>query len=226
MKKIQIGLMVFAAVIVSISFSAPAFAEQVGLSLGAEQSIGVRQDTVRASATSSVKVKATTTGNQNDNDDSDSATSNDENKNDDQESGNSESHRSVVASFVQNLLKVADRESGIGAEVRVIAKEQNDSSTTTVEAMSKIEKRSSLKTLLLGSDYKNLGVIRSELAKTSNQIERLKALIAKVTNVSDRVALEAEVKVLEESQLKTEAFVEAHENTFSFFGWFVKLFNK
>lgn len=224
MEKIKIGLLVFAAVIVSVSVSAPAFA----LSLGAEQSISVRQDTVvHASATSSVKVKATTTDDRDDDDnDNDSATSTDKNKDDDRGSENSESHRSVVASFVQNLLKVADRERGIGAEVRVIAKEQNDSSTTTVVAMSKIEKRSSLKTLLIGSDYKNLGVIRSELAKTSNQIERLKALIAKVTNVADRVALEAEVKVLADSQLKVETFVKTHENTFSFLGWFVKLFSK
>jgi len=59
-------------------------------------------------------------------------------------------HRSVVADFVKSLLGVADRNGGIGAQVRIIAREQNDSSTTTIQAMDKVEQRSGFQNLLAG----------------------------------------------------------------------------
>lgn len=155
----------------------------------------------------------------------------DNNKNDEAEvSLEADAHRSTVSTFVKSLLDVADREkgkkSGIGEEVKVIAQEQNDSSETTVTAMEKVEARKGVKAFLVGTDYKNIGVIRSELAKTSNQIERLKEIISKTTNAADKAVLEAQVKVLEDNQVKVDAFVKSHEDKFSLFGWFVKIFVK
>ncbi len=72
--------------------------------------------------------------------------------------------------------------------------------------------------------YKNIGVIRSELAKSSNQLERLKDLVAKTTNATDKAELEAQIKALEESQVKVNKFVTDNESKFSLFGWFSKLF--
>lgn len=135
-----------------------------------------------------------------------------------------ESHRSTVATFVRNLLDVADREGGIGAEIRVIAQEQNDSASTSAEAIAKVESRNALTTILFGSDYKNLGVLRSELATTTNHIERLKNLLDKTTNEADKAELSAQIQGLEDSKVRVDAFVQAHENAFSFFGWFIKLF--
>lgn len=135
-----------------------------------------------------------------------------------------ESHRSTVAAFVQGLLDVADREEGIGAQVRVIAREQNESASTSVEAIAKVESRSGFTALLFGNDFKNLGVLRSELATTTNHIEQLKNLRDKATNDADKAELSAQIKVLEDSQVKIDAFVRAHEDSFSFFGWFIKLF--
>lgn len=160
----------------------------------------------------------------------DNATSTNENKDDNDRNTNGQitslEHRSTVASFVQSLLEVADREGGIGAEVREIAKTQNDSATTTTSAMVKVEDRGSFRTFLLGSDYKNLGVIRSELATTSNNIARLKSILDKTTNTADRVELNTQIQALEANQVKVDAYVNEHEGTFSLFGWFVKLFAK
>jgi len=137
-----------------------------------------------------------------------------------------EAHRSSVATFVQSLLKVADRERGIGAQVRVIAKAQSDSASTSAEAIAKVEKRSALQTFLFGSDYRNLGVLRSEIATTTNNIRQLKDLLDKATSVADKAELSAQIQVLEDSQAKLEAYVEAQENVFSFFGWFSRIFSK
>ncbi|MDO8579530.1 MAG: hypothetical protein Q7R72_01510 [bacterium] len=132
--------------------------------------------------------------------------------------------RSIVADFVQSLLDMADRDGGIGSQVREIANKQDDSATTTRVAIAKVGERGPVRELFFGSDYKNLGIIRSELATTTNNIARLKSLVEKTTNDADRAELNIQIKVLESEQTKIKVYVEEHESIFSFFGWFTKLF--
>ncbi len=138
----------------------------------------------------------------------------------------SDSQISTVASFVRSLLLVADREGGIGAQVRAVAISQQNSASTSANAIARVEDRNQLSTLLFGSDYHSLGELRSEMATTSANIAQLKNLITQATNNSDKVELLAQTQVLEDSQAKIATFVQAHENSFSFFGWFVKIFAK
>ncbi|HYF10003.1 MAG TPA: hypothetical protein VD967_00115 [Candidatus Paceibacterota bacterium] len=135
-------------------------------------------------------------------------------------------HRSAVASFVQKLLSVADRDGGIGSEVRAVAKSQNDSASTSAEAIAKVEAKGKLRTLLFGADYKNLGQLRSEMATTANNIAKLKNLLSRATSEEVKADLSAEIKALENFEAKIEAFVKAHESSFSLFGWFTKAFSK
>ena len=135
-------------------------------------------------------------------------------------------HRSAVASFVKSLLSVADRDGGIGAQVRVVAQSQNDSASTTENAIRKVENRSKLQTFIFGSDYKSLGQLRSEMVTTQNNINQLNNLIAKAANDADKAELEAQIKVLKDSQVKVEAFIKARESSFSLLGWLVKPFVK
>lgn len=138
--------------------------------------------------------------------------------------GQGEAHRSAVATFVHSLLAIADRDGGIGAEVRAVAQAQNDAATTTAEAMAKVENRSALATLLLGTDWKSIGVLKSEIRRTESNIARLEALLDDTTDVTVRADLETQIQALKDEQVKIEAFVEAHEDSFSLFGWFTKLF--
>jgi len=138
---------------------------------------------------------------------------------------NAEQHRSAVASFVQSLLDVADREEGIGQQVRVIAQQQNQSASTTIQATEKVQTRSEIKTFFFGSDYKNLGILRSEIAQTKNRLEQLNRIMENVQNEGDKTELQNQVQVLEQEQVKIESFIKAEEGKFSLFGWFVKLFN-
>lgn len=132
------------------------------------------------------------------------------------------SSQSEVALFVQELLKVADRERGIGAQVRVIAQEQQKSSETSANAIAKVESRSKLKTFFVGSDYKNLGTLRSEMVKTEAQIKQLEQLATKAVTASAKATLTAQIAVLKAAQLKLNTFIEAHAKTFSLFGWLAK----
>ncbi len=133
-----------------------------------------------------------------------------------------ESHRSTIATFVKSLLSVADRDGGIGSQVRVVANSQNDSASTTAAAMAKVEKRGSLRTFFFGSDYKNIGVIRSELSTTTNNIVRLKNLLNLTSDASVRADINNQITALELIQAKIEAFLELNESKFSLFGWLNK----
>ena len=134
----------------------------------------------------------------------------------------SEEHKRAVDASVKSLLDVAGKHRGIGAQVKVIAQEQKDSNEKTATIMTRIENRSKFKTFLMGSDYKNIGMLRSEMVKTRNQIAKLKALAQKTTTTSVKASLNAQIKVLEEQQVKMESFIKAHESNFSLFGWAAK----
>lgn len=133
-------------------------------------------------------------------------------------------HKSEVASFVRSLLLAADRDGGIGEEVRIVARLQEKSASSTEEAILKVKSREGIRTFLIGSDYKNLGRIRAELATTTANIAKLERLMNEAQTVEAKAELEAQIKALEDSQAKVKAFVEARENTFSVFGWAAKLF--
>lgn len=136
----------------------------------------------------------------------------------------SSEHRSAVAAFVQSLLRVADRDGGIGAEVRAVAQSQNDSASSTAEAIAKVENRSKLWSFLFGTDWKNVGMLRSQLAKTDADAARLETALAEATDASVKADLQAQITALKAEQAKVETFVEAHEKSFSLLGWFTKLF--
>jgi len=148
---------------------------------------------------------------------------------------NAIAHRSVVANFVQNLLKVASStEGGIGQQVRVIAQQQNDSDTTTTGAITKVNNRGKIKIFLIGSDYKNLGALRSEMVHTRNRIAQLTRLIQNATGTNATgtatttatTTIQAQIQALEQEQTRIENFIKAQEGKFSLFGWLLKLFSK
>lgn len=180
-----------------------------------------------SSGASSTRGNATSSASVNKNVDKRATTTvDDDNSDNDNNNGqsSSEAHRSSVATFVKSLLGVADREGGIGAQVSAVAKSQNESGSTTVHAMQKVEGRGSIRTFLFGDDYKSIGVIRSEMATTTKNIAKLQALLEQTTNDADRMTITAQIEVLRTEQLKLEAFIKAHESSFSLFGWFTRWF--
>jgi microsomal dipeptidase-like Zn-dependent dipeptidase len=124
-------------------------------------------------------------------------------------------------------LDIADREQGeIGDKVKEIAKAQNNSKDDVAEKIDKIKNRNGFKTFLIGTDYKNVGQLRSEMVTTQNHIDQLNKLLDKTTNAADKTALQEEIQALTKEQQKINDFIKANESKFSLLGWFVKLFNR
>lgn len=131
-------------------------------------------------------------------------------------------HMSVVARFVQSLQLIANREGGIGAQVRAIAQAQNDTASSSVAAIAKLESRGKLRTFFFGTDYKSVGQLRSDIATTQANLENLQKLVERAVSTSTKAELQAQISALQASQVSLNAFLKAHESTFSLFGWFNK----
>ena len=224
MKKIKTNLGLIAVLILAFAVSPAVFADENAsgnVHVGIQSTIGVNADdhgddaSAHMGATANIKA---------DDEENDSQGANEQAE--DKADISSDSHRSAVSLFVKNLLQVADREHGIGAEVKIIAQEQNDSSERVASAIGRVEARSKWKSFWFGTDYKSVGMLRSEMVKTSAEIVRLQALSDQTTDATDKAALNAEIKVLEDEQAKIQAFITLHEDHFSLFGWFVKRFEK
>ena len=135
-------------------------------------------------------------------------------------------HRSDISKVVQSLRSVAGQDSNIGQEVSKIAKEQEDSAKEVEEAMDEVDSVGGFRQLFLGTDYKNLGVLRSELVKTQSAIDRLTKALGRAMDESVKADLQKQIDALKANLSKAEAFAKDHESKFSFLGWFVKLFVK
>ncbi|MCX6731675.1 MAG: hypothetical protein NTX55_01670 [Candidatus Parcubacteria bacterium] len=142
---------------------------------------------------------------------------------------NGTEHKNTVATFVQKLSKVADKEKGeMGEQVKAVARAQEEIKDKVADTIDKIQNRNKIKTFLIGTDYKNIGQLRSEMVKTGNQIDQLERLLNKATTTSEetKTTLQGQIQTLQQDQQKIEDFLKANESKFSLFGWFAKLFNK
>ncbi len=92
--------------------------------------------------------------------------------------------------------------------------------------MTKIETRSKLASFFLGTDWTSIGSLRSTIAQNDADMQKLEKSVSLTTNASVRAELEAEIVTLKAQQDQLSSFVTSHENEFSLFGWFTKLFAK
>lgn len=140
-------------------------------------------------------------------------------------SAKAEEHRSAVANLAMKLAQTADKDGGIGEEIRVVAKEQAESSERAAEAIKNVETRSSLKTFLIGTDWKSVGALRSEMVTTENHINRLMAAKERASTDLVKNEIQAEINALQTVRTNINSFIAANESKVSLLGWLVRLFN-
>lgn len=134
-----------------------------------------------------------------------------------------EQHRSEVANIVHKLLLDAERDGGIGAEVRAVAMAQASSSGRAAKAAATLDGESGFKKFFLGPSYTNLGELRSSVVTTENSIERLTRARDRATDAAVKADLDAQIAALTDIASSTRAYVEEHASGFSLFGWLMRL---
>ncbi len=135
-------------------------------------------------------------------------------------------HRNKVAEIVKQLTAIAGQDENIGEEVRQVAQEASDNIENTVAMIEKIKTRGKFKTFLFGTDYKNIGALRSTLVTTANHIDRLQKALERTDSEEIKTELNTQITALEETKTNVESFIEANESKFSLLGWLIKFFNR
>jgi len=134
--------------------------------------------------------------------------------------------RSTTSLVVKSLLSIANRDGGIGAEVRLVAREQASTSAKVKEDMDDLNSESKVKVFFFGPDYKNLGELRSTIVTTENHIARLEKVQNRAVSTSVKADLQVQIEALKAQASSTQAFIDANESKLSLLGWFVRIFSK
>jgi len=137
-----------------------------------------------------------------------------------------EQRRSRVANAVQAMLQVAERNDGIGAQVRTIAQTQTQNQEKLEAGLQKLVGRSSFVKFLIGPDYGEIKAAARLLEKNRDQIRLIEQFKDQVADQADLQELESQLEVLTQVNSEIEYAVGSAEKGFSLLGWMFRLFAK
>ena len=134
--------------------------------------------------------------------------------------------RSRVANTVQEMLQVAERNEGIGSQIRVIAQNQNRNQERIESGIQKIKSRNSLTRFFVGPDYKEINKVQEIVEQNSQQIEQLIQIKDQFIESGDKEQLTEQIESLKQANLEVEDSLQEMQKGFSLFGWLSKLISK
>lgn len=137
-----------------------------------------------------------------------------------------EQRRSLVAETVQEIVKIADSNIGIGQQVKVIAQTQVQNQEKLEINMKKIQSRSGLAKFFVGSDYGEIKSSQELLEQNKKQIRNLKQLGAQLSKKDDQRQIAEQIKFLEQANQQMETSLNEAKKGFSLFGWAFRSFAK
>ena len=153
------------------------------------------------------------------------------NKNKDiEETANSIKFKENMGKFVNNLRKVSTTEEAVGnletsQEVQEVADTEEENTEDIGDSIKAVESRPRWKTILFGSDYKNLGQLRSSLVHIQNDIRKLSSNSGNITDSANQTQLQTQLTLLTEERNRIIGVIVDNKEQFSLLGWVVKLFN-
>lgn len=137
-----------------------------------------------------------------------------------------EEHRSKVAEAVKELLNVADRDGGIGEEVRTIAEAQQQNHEKINEHLKKVEERNAFAKFFFGADQSAIDEAKKLVAENEAQIKQLAEVKARIATGTDQAVIDTQIKLLEKVNTEASATLADSEGGFSVFGWMFRLFGR
>jgi hypothetical protein len=155
----------------------------------------------------------------------------DESLNKDQEKNTTDSQvaeqrRSEVASAVQEILQVAERDSGVGQQVKIIAQTQAQNQEKLEASLQKVQNRSGFAKFFVGPNYDEINNAKKLLEQNREQIKQLGQIKNQLANQDGRQKLTEQVQLLEQSNQEIENSLNTSQRGFSLFGWIFRLFTK
>lgn len=105
-------------------------------------------------------------------------------------------------------------------EVNNITVKYNYSKQQIDDAMNRIKNRTTLGTILLGTDLK---VLKFQVVQLKDQIYELKTLALKTNSTAEKNQIDIQNEQITQEENGVENFILVQQNKFSFFGWFVSI---
>lgn len=144
----------------------------------------------------------------------------------DEEASTTEQNRDIVKNAnevrlaVHALLASKELIGGIGPKVSEIAKEMNDSVSTTTNAEAKIQSRSFLVRLFFGGDSAAADVISQAVAQNQQRIDDLNKLLAGANVSTDiQTVLKAQITALQTAQVRLQDLAQKEQKMWGLFSW-------
>lgn len=123
-----------------------------------------------------------------------------------------------VAKELKSDAKDAEK-AKVSKELEQIATEQEQTSEEAADAIEAVESRNKFKRFLVGTDYRNLGQLRSSLVQNRNQIRKLTKLIGETQDLAIVAELQVQLAALTDERATIKAVIETNESGFSLLGW-------
>lgn len=143
-----------------------------------------------------------------------------------EQNGNLTQRRSQVANAVQEMLQVAERNGGVGEQIRTIAQNQNQNQEKIESSLAKVQNRNSLIRFIAGPNYGEINNAQKILEQNRQHIEQLNQIKNQIANQVDQQQLLEQIQLLEQSNLEVEGSLEDAQKGFSLLGWLFKVFSK
>ncbi len=133
---------------------------------------------------------------------------------------------SQVSNAVQEMIQIAERNSGIGQQIKTIAQAQNQNQIKLEESLGKVQNRSGFVKFFVGPNYGEINNAQKIIEQNREQIQQLNQTMSQIANQSDQQTLTEQIKILEQSNIDIESALRNSEKGFSLLGWAFRLLFK
>ncbi len=140
--------------------------------------------------------------------------------------GNMIQRRSQVANAVQEMLQVAERNGGIGEQIRTIAQNQKQNQEKIENSLTKVQNRNTLTRFIAGPNYGEINNAQKILEQNRQHIEQLNQIKDQIINQVDQEQILEQIQSLEQVNSEIESSLEEAQKGFSLFGWLFKAFSR
>lgn len=121
---------------------------------------------------------------------------------------------------VTTLLNVEDLSGGIGRNVSAIARDFNNSASSTRKLEDRIQTRSSFMRLLFGGDREAARELATQTAQNKARIVELQQLISSASlNTEVRAMMEDQIQIVQKEQDRLAQLATREQQDRGFFGW-------
>ncbi len=133
-------------------------------------------------------------------------------------------HMSVVSLRVEQLLANRTAQGGIGEQVRVIARQQQQAQLEIEDELETVDDRSGLVRSLIGPKFKALKNVEAQIESNKQRINLLQALKDQLPTDEDTAQLDGVIQALTEQNETLQDRVIEEESSPSLLGWLFKRF--